>query len=114
MAQTHILHRLRDTFWLLPVKTYRTTCFYGTKATTARADAPKDHECGCFMSPAFAYIWATRLFSDCVELFIPRQLLAVVVVFSFGWSYSEPFRPSFGCHGRHVVFLLTLLPPAAW
>src|SRR5437763_5634643 len=113
MAQSHVLHRVRDTFWLFPVTSYRTTCSCGTKATTARADAPKDHECGCFMSPAFAYIWATRLFTDCVEFFIPHQLFEVVVVFSFGWSYSEPFRPTFWNHGRHVVFLLTLLPLAA-
>src|SRR6266581_8069321 len=105
MAQTHILHCLRDTFWFLPIKSYRATCFNGTKATTACADAPQDHECGCFMSPAFAYIWAARLFTDCVESFIPHQLLEVVVVFSFGRSHSEPFRSAFWNHGRHVVFL---------
>src|SRR6266516_507049 len=104
MAQAHILHCLRDTFWFLPVKSYRTTCFHGTKATTTRADAPQDHECGCFISPAFAYIWATRLFADCVESLIAHQLLEVVVVFSFGWSHSEPFRSAFWNHGRHVVF----------
>src|SRR5947207_8769743 len=104
MAQAHILHCLRDTFWFLPVKSYRTTSFYGTKATTACADAPQDHECGCFISPAFAYIWATSLFADCMESFIPHQLFEVVVVFSFRWSYSEPFRSTFWNHGRHVVF----------
>src|SRR5690349_7202957 len=104
MAQTHIQHSLSDTFWFLPVKSYRATGFYSTKATTARADAAKDHERGGFISPAFAYIWATCLFADCVESFIPHQLFEVVVVLSFGWSYSERFRSSFWNHGRHIVF----------
>src|SRR6266581_3227142 len=113
MAQTHILHCLRDTFWFLPIKSYRATCFNGTKATTACADAPQDHECGCFISPAFANIWAARLFTDCVESFIPHQLLEVVVVFSFGRSHSEPFRSAFWNHGRHIVFLLVYVDLAS-
>src|SRR5260370_22413461 len=116
MAQAHILHCLRDAFWLLPSKSNRATRFHGAKATTACADTPQDHKCGCFMSPAFAYIWAARLFTDRMQSFIPHQLLEIVVVFSLWRSHPEPFRSTLWNHGRHMCFPFNLYfvsPPQA-
>src|SRR6266566_2179145 len=104
MAQAHLLYRLGDAFWLLPIKSDRATCFHGTKATTARADAPQDHERGCFISPAFANIGAARLLADCVQSFASHQLLQIFVVFSLWGAYPEPFRTALWNHGCHICF----------
>src|SRR2546422_6565852 len=113
MAQPHLLHCFRDAFRLLPVKSNRATCFHCTEATTARADAPQDHERGSFISPAFSNIWAARFLADGVQSFATHQLLQIVVVFSPGRTHPEPFWTAFWNHGRHVVFLLVYIDLAA-
>src|SRR6266581_1597029 len=105
MAQAHLLYYLRDAFRLLPVQSYRAACLHGTEATTARADAPQDHKCGCLVAPAFTNIWAARLLADCVQFFATHQLLQIFVVFSFGRAHPEPLRTALWNHSRHIVFL---------
>src|SRR5438876_5743507 len=106
MAQSHLLNRLRDAFWLLPVKSNRATCLHSTETATTRTDTSQDHEGSCFISPAFANIWAASLLADGMQSFAAHQLLQIIVVFSPGRTHPEPFRTALWYHGRHVVFLL--------
>src|SRR5260370_3220755 len=103
MAQAHILHCLRDAFWLLPTKSNRATCFHCAKATTACADTPQDHKCGCFMCPAFAYIWAARLFTDRMHSFCPHQFLDIFVVFSLWSLQPDPLLSLLLNSGSHFI-----------
>src|SRR5436305_1966855 len=105
MAQGHLLHRFGDTFRFLPVKANWATGLYSAKAAAACADAPQYHECGGFVAPAFADIWAARLFTYGVQFFAAHQLLQIVVVFALWRAHLEPFRSPLRYDGRHSVFL---------
>src|SRR5579859_4196809 len=104
MTQAHLLHRLGDPFWFLPVESGGATGFYGAKTATARANAAQDHEGSGSMSPAFADIGTARLLAHRVQLFAAHQLLEVLVVFSLWRAHPEPFRAALRYYGRHVVF----------
>ncbi len=105
MAQVHFLHGLCDAFRLLPIQADRASCFDGTEATTARADAPEDHEGSGFVTPAFSNIGATCLLTYRVQLFTAHQLLEIFVVFTFGWAHSQPFWAALRNDGGHQGFL---------
>src|SRR6266567_5406999 len=102
MTQSHLLSRLGDALWLFPIQSNGSPRLYSAEATTARADAPKDHEGGGFMAPAFANIGAARLLTDGVQLFTAHKLFQVFVVFAFWWAHAQPFGTAFWNDGRHV------------
>src|SRR5262249_32474409 len=64
VTQTHRFAGLGHAARLFPVKGHGAPGGDGAKAAAARANAAQNHKGGCAVAPAFANIWAARLFAN--------------------------------------------------
>ena len=88
-AQTH--GSFSDTFRFVDFQAFGLAFRHGTESTRARADVAADHECGCFLRPAFRAIWALGTFADGFQTQVRNHVTSVSHARLRQWTL-EPSR----------------------